>query len=99
MRRGMKQVSLLAAAVSVGALMALPTVGSAQTFVEFDAPNAGTTNYLGTIPTGINSSDAITGYTLDAYGVTRGFVRTSSGAIANFAVEHQFGWNRHGRLC
>src|ERR1700691_5845039 len=65
-RRSMSRVSLLVAMVGVGAFASSPKVASAQTFVEFDAPNAGTAGYLGTIPTSINSPSAITGYTLDA---------------------------------
>src|ERR1700733_4303095 len=69
-RRSMNRVSLLVAMVSLGALSGSPTIASAQTFVEFDAPNAGTTGYLGTVPTSINSLSSITGYTLDANSVT-----------------------------
>src|SRR5450631_3938448 len=85
-RRSMSKASLLAAIVSVGALGGSPTIASAQTFVEFDAPNAGTTGYLGTVPTSINALSSVTGYTLDANSVTRGFVRVASGDIVEFAA-------------
>src|SRR6202021_847364 len=82
-RRSMSRIFLLVAMVGV-AFASSPKVATAQTFVEFDAPNSGTTGYLGTIPTTINSLGAITGYTQDADSVTRGFVRSFSGELVNF---------------
>jgi len=107
----MKRVSLLAAMVSMGA------VGFAHSCIRTDlrrirCAERRNNDYLGTIPTGINSPDVITVMTVDAYGVTRGFVRTSSGDIATFAAPNAgtdsssgtWPWGimrreRHGRLC
>jgi hypothetical protein len=55
-------------------------------FTTFDAPSAGTGAGQGTIPFGVNTSGAITGWYIDEVNVFHGFVRDRRGAIVEFDV-------------
>jgi hypothetical protein len=52
---------------------------NAQQITKFDAPDSGTGAYQGTVPTGINLFDTITGNVTDNGNGTHGFVRTPDG--------------------
>ena len=52
----------------------------------FDAPDAGTGFNQGTLPLGINTNGAITGWYVDSANVNHGFVRDKHGAIVEFDV-------------
>ena len=56
------------------------------TFTIFDAPDAGTGFDQGTLPFGINTNGAITGWYVDDANVNHGFVRDKHGAIIEFDV-------------
>jgi hypothetical protein len=53
-------------------------------FVFFDAPDAGTGDLQGTIPTGIAANGAIAGYYLDGKNEAHGFLRSPAGVITEF---------------
>jgi hypothetical protein len=53
-------------------------------FVVFEAQDAGSGAYQGTIATSINAAGEVTGLFLDAQGVSHGFVRTANGVITEF---------------
>ena len=82
----MKCMDLSVLAFIFGGIAASPTLAFAQTYIEFDVPNSGTTGYQGTVPTSINDGGSITGYTIDSDDVTRAFVRLASGEIVEFAA-------------
>lgn len=53
-------------------------------FTTVDAPGAGTTADMGTIPQEINQSGDIVGYLYDSKGIVHGFVRDSAGTFTVF---------------
>jgi hypothetical protein len=55
------------------------------TLITFDAPDAGNSAGLGTVPFSNNSAGEVTGYVVDANGVFHGFLRLdrSFGALAS----------------
>jgi hypothetical protein len=56
-------------------------------FTTFSAPGAGTGGYpanQGTYPLSINAAGTITGYYIDANGVSHGFTRTGRGTLTSF---------------
>jgi hypothetical protein len=57
---------------------------SAQMFVSFDAPDAGTLQNQGTFPVCISESGVIAGQYIDAGNLVHGFVRSDSGMITEF---------------
>jgi hypothetical protein len=57
---------------------------SAQTFVSFDAPGAGTGLQQGTFSTCINQDGTVAGYYFDSTSVTHSFARSNTGAITEF---------------
>ena len=65
------------------------TSNVAGTFIEFDAPGAGTGSGQGTLPFAINPEGTITGYYNDANSVGHGFVRTAGGTIMTFDAPNQ----------
>jgi len=71
-------------------LAALSVAASAQTYIEFNVPGAGTA-----FPLSINTGEAITGYYLDASGFNHGFVGTAGGTITSFDVSDAFGTTAH----
>ena len=50
----------------------------------FDAPDAGTGFNQGTLPWGVNTNGAITGWYLDSANVLHGFVRDQHGVLTEF---------------
>jgi hypothetical protein len=71
-----------AAATRTAGAMPAPTV--AGTFIEFDAPDAGTGSQQGTLPFAINPAGTVTGYYNDANSIGHGFVRTADGTMVTF---------------
>jgi hypothetical protein len=71
-------------------LAAQSVAASAQTYIEFNVPGAGTA-----FPLSINSDEAITGYYLDASGFNHGFVGTAGGTITSFNVSGASGTTAH----
>jgi hypothetical protein len=73
---------------------AMPAPNVAGTFIEFDAPGAGTSSGQGTFPFAIKPEGTITGYYNDANSIAHGFVRTAGGTIATFdAPNRVYGTN------
>jgi hypothetical protein len=68
---------------------AMPAPNVAGAFIEFDAPDAGTSSGQGTFPFAINPEGAVTGYYNDANSIAHGFVRTAGGTIATFDAPNQ----------
>src|SRR5882762_8875030 len=85
-RLRVKWMDLCGPAVIFVGIAASPTLALAQTYIEFDVPNTGTTSYQGTVATSINGGGSITGYSLDPNNVTRAFVRLSTGDIVEFSA-------------
>jgi hypothetical protein len=56
------------------------------TITPFDAPGAGTGNFLGSIAASINLEGEITGYFVDSNNLAHGFVRTPGGRFTSFQV-------------
>src|SRR5215475_13087497 len=69
---------------SLGLLVFLVSLSSAQTFTTFNAPGSSTT------PTNINSGGVITGWYNDTTG-THGFLRDATGTITTFDVPGAIG--------
>jgi hypothetical protein len=76
--------------IAVAALVALAAPGrlaaqeQAQQLISFDAPNAGASQYQGTVARGINLEGTITGYVTDSSYGTHGFVGTLKGGFTDF---------------
>ncbi len=68
---------------------AMPAPNVAGTFIEFDAPGAGTGFGQGTFPFAINPVGTIVGYYNDASYIGHGFVRTAGGTIVTFDAPDQ----------
>ena len=64
--------------------LAMTGQAHAQQLITFDAPNAGTGAFQGTLPLGINLEGTITGTVTDSDNGTHGFVRTRDGRYTNF---------------
>jgi hypothetical protein len=73
--------SCCAQPLDASATVALPRIA---TFTTFDAPGAVLGAYLGTYPTSINITGAITGSYSDMNFVIRGFVRSPGGTMTSF---------------
>jgi hypothetical protein len=71
------------AAVAIG-MLCLVVPLTAQTFLTFDAPGAGTGKGQGTFPTSINQNGVIAGSYTDSGGQIHAFVRTAGGVITDF---------------
>jgi hypothetical protein len=67
------------AALCVGLGSLVPGFVRAQQIVTFDAPNAGTTTFQGTVPLVIGDSGEIAGYYVDSNNVYHGFIRSAAG--------------------
>jgi len=59
---------------------------SVTTYIEFDAPGAGTGAYQGTLPISANAAGAVTGTYTDASGLAHGFIRDSNGNLTPFSA-------------
>jgi hypothetical protein len=66
-------------AITLFTALAMTVQADAQQITKFDAPDSGTGAYQGTVPTGINLFDTITGNVTDNGNGTHGFVRTPDG--------------------
>jgi len=72
-------------------LAAVSVAASAQTYIEFEAPGAGTAPTQGTFPLTINTDGVIAGYYFDAIDVHHGFVGSAGGTITSIDVPGAFG--------
>jgi hypothetical protein len=57
------------------------------TITTFDVPGAGTGQFQGTLPLGINQTGTIEGDYIDSSDVNHGFVRASDGTITTFYID------------
>jgi hypothetical protein len=68
----------------LGLALSVNAGGATTTITTFDAPGAGTAAGQGTLPSGINPSGAITGFTRDANSARHGFLRAPNGTFTIF---------------
>jgi hypothetical protein len=77
--------------IQVGAAHAQETAtsstSSSSEFGTFEAKDAGTGPYQGTVALGINSSGAVVGIFFDSTGLTHGFVRAANGTMTEFDAQ------------
>ena len=76
--------------LGLACLAAVSVAASAQTYLEFNSPGAGTAPTQGTFPLSINTHEAIAGYYIDASNVLHGFVGSASGTITSIDVSKAF---------
>jgi hypothetical protein len=81
--RGIRGV-LLVVLCTLGLELSANAGGTTTTITTFDAPGAGTAAGQGTLPSGINPSGAITGFTRDANSARHGFLRAPNGTFTIF---------------
>jgi predicted membrane protein len=78
-------ITFLFGCFTVAAFAQQPGIGAdSPAFTTFDVAGAGTGPGQGTIVVGMNATQQITGYYVDAANVAHGFVRAASGTITTF---------------
>jgi hypothetical protein len=78
------RMALCLALCTLGLVLSVNAGGNRTSITTFDAPGAGTEAGLGTFPSGINPSGAITGFTRDANSARHGFLRAPDGTFTIF---------------
>jgi hypothetical protein len=94
------RILTLLTAMALFAVPAIPVQGSARVshnnITTFDVPGAGTGAGQGTIPSGMNPWNAITGWYIDANNVNHGFVRSPNGSFTTFDPQGSIYTNAYG---